>query len=136
MAARRFKRALAKTFRPVAINPTEPQRTRNIPHATHLLTGDMPKRKRDDTASSEDNPDRSAARALRLQRLQLEGLLSNGTKTLFRALKVARGFERQKLGRRQKDAQQSKDEEETKRLEMEVATLKVRLFGIPTLAMS
>ena len=85
----------------------------------------MPKRKRDDIGSSEEDPKRSANRALRKQRLQLEGVLSNGAKSLFRALKVARGFERQKLGRRQKAAKQSKDDAEAKRLEVEVATLKV-----------
>lgn len=85
----------------------------------------MPKRKRDDSGSSEEDLNRSANRALRKQRLQLEGVLSNGAKSLFRALKVARGFERQKLGRRQKAAKQSEDDAEAKRLEVEVATLKV-----------
>lgn len=85
----------------------------------------MPKRKRDDSGSSEEDPKRSVNCALRIQRLQLEGVLSNGAKSLFRALKVARGFERQKLGRRQKAAQQSEDDAEATRLEVEVATLKV-----------
>jgi hypothetical protein len=85
----------------------------------------MPKRKRDDIGSSEEDQKRSANRTLRKQRLQLEDVLSSGTKSLFRALKVARGFERQKLGRRQKAAKQSKDDAEAKRLEVEVATLKV-----------
>ena len=97
----------------------------HISQATHLSAPDMPKRKRDDIGSSEEDPKRSANRALRKQRLQLEGVLSNGAKSLFRALKVARGFERQKLGRRQKAAKQSKDDAEAKRLEVEVATLKV-----------
>jgi len=88
----------------------------------------MPKRKRDDFGSSEENPNRSAARALRIQKLHLEDILSNGTKTLFRALKIARGFERQKLGRRQKTAKVAKDDAETRRLEVEVATLKVGTF--------
>ncbi|MCJ1245371.1 hypothetical protein MMC30_002575 [Trapelia coarctata] len=84
----------------------------------------MPKRKRDDTGLSEETPKRSADRALRIQRLQVEGVLSNGTKTLFRALKIARGFERRKLGRRQKTAKAANDDAETKRLEVEVVTLK------------
>ena len=88
----------------------------------------MPKRKRDDIEFSEENPNRAADRALRIQKLQLEGVLSNGTKSLFRALKIARGFERQKLGRRQKTAKAAQDDAETKRLEVEVATLKVSLI--------
>jgi hypothetical protein len=44
---------------------------------------------------------------------------------LHRALKVARGFERQKLGRRQKTAKDNQDVAEVARLEAEVVALKV-----------
>lgn len=44
---------------------------------------------------------------------------------LHRALKTARGFERQKLGRRQKTARQKKEEGELGRLDAEVKALKV-----------
>lgn len=63
--------------------------------------------------------------ALNLQRSQLAHEIEHGTKILHRALKVARGFERQKLGRRQKAAKDKKDGAETARLEAEVAALKV-----------
>lgn len=60
------------------------------------------------------------------QRQQLSiSTLDQYEKTLFRALRLARGFERQKLGRRQKVAKQTKDDAETARLNAEVAALKV-----------
>lgn len=80
----------------------------------------MPKRKHDEISSS-SNPQ---ARALRLQRLQLSSLLEQSKTSLFRSLKVARGFERQKLGRRQKTAKTSSDAPDTARLDAEVAALK------------
>ena len=61
------------------------------------------------------------------QRRQLPtSTLDQYEKNLFRALRLARGFERQKLGRRQKVAKQAKDDAETARLNAEVAALKVR----------
>ena len=57
--------------------------------------------------------------------MHLEGALDYGKKSLLRALKVARGFERQKLGRRQKLAKEERVEDESRRLDAEVATLKV-----------
>jgi len=66
------------------------------------------------------------SRAVVLQRSQLEHEIEHGTKILHRALKVARGFERQKLGRRQKAAKDKKDRPESARLEAEVAALKAR----------
>lgn len=65
------------------------------------------------------------SRAVNQQRSQLEDEIEHGTKTLHRALKVARGFERQKLGRRQKASKEKKDGAESVRLEAEVAALKV-----------
>lgn len=65
------------------------------------------------------------SRAVALQRNQLEHEIEHGTKILHRALKVARGFERQKLGRRQKAAKDKKDGAESVRLEAEVVALKV-----------
>ncbi|KAL9132668.1 MAG: hypothetical protein Q9175_006153, partial [Cornicularia normoerica] len=80
----------------------------------------MSKRTHDEINSSEFTP-----RALRLQRLQLSGLLDQSKNSLFRSLKVARGFERQKLGRRQKTAKtESNATATTARLEAEVAALK------------
>ena len=54
-----------------------------------------------------------------------EGVLDNGTKTLYRALRVSRGFERQKLGRRQKSAKEQQSTTESIRLASEVIALKV-----------
>jgi hypothetical protein len=85
----------------------------------------MPKRKREDISSEDRLSNDSSDRALRLQRQQLEALLEEGKKSLSRALKVARGFERQKLGRRQKTAKAENSEANTARLETEIAALKV-----------
>ncbi len=63
--------------------------------------------------------------ALRTQRKQLERVLEHGKKKLFQALKLARGFERQKLGRRQKTVKKDAGAPETVRLPVEVAALKV-----------
>ncbi|CAD6563554.1 MAG: hypothetical protein ASARMPRED_000043 [Alectoria sarmentosa] len=84
----------------------------------------MSKRKHDEISSSEGPSNGISAKALRLQRLQLEGLLDQGRKSVFRSLKVARGFERQKLGRRQKTAKTESNAADTARLEAEVAALK------------
>lgn len=62
---------------------------------------------------------------LRNHRQLATSTLEQYEKTLFRALRLARGFERQKLGRRQKTAKQAKDEVETARMNAEVAALKV-----------
>ena len=87
----------------------------------------MSKRKRGDSetfqGTSRNDPDGNT----RLRKQQIEGAIQNGNKTVFRALKVARGFERQKLGRRQKVANEKKAPEEIARLNAEVAALKVSL---------
>lgn len=67
----------------------------------------------------------SPAKNLGLQQRQVEHLLEQSKKALFRSLKVARGFERQKLGRRQKTAKAEKAESDVIRLDAEVAALKV-----------
>ncbi|MCJ1469010.1 hypothetical protein MMC07_007642 [Pseudocyphellaria aurata] len=55
---------------------------------------------------------------------KLEGVLEHSKKVLSRALRIARGIERQKLGRRQKTAKESGVAEESSRLNAEVAALK------------
>lgn len=90
------------------------------------LKGKMPKRKRFDISTTEDQADQSLDRSVRSQRQQLETFIEYGKKNIFRSLKVARGFERQKLGRRQKTAKEKQDDAESARLEAEVAALKVR----------
>ncbi|CAF9943292.1 MAG: hypothetical protein ALECFALPRED_010995 [Alectoria fallacina] len=84
----------------------------------------MSKRKHNEISSSEAPSNGTPARTLRLQRLQLDDLLDQGKKSLFHSLKVARGFERQKLGRRQKTAKTESNAADTARLEAEVAALK------------
>ncbi|KAL8865007.1 MAG: hypothetical protein Q9174_007124, partial [Haloplaca sp. 1 TL-2023] len=81
----------------------------------------MSKRKRDSPDARSGAPDN---KDLRAQRKYVEGVLERSTLLLTRALKLARGFERQKLGRRQKVAKEGKNEGEGKRLVDEVAALK------------
>lgn len=84
----------------------------------------MPKRKREDGAS-EGSPE--AVADPKQRRLQLK--LEQGTVKLGHAFKVAKGFERQKLGRRQKTAASEKNESNAQRIEAEIAALKVRSHG-------
>ena len=83
----------------------------------------MPKRKRTENDSL---PERQSNR----QQHQFEGALSHGKTILFRALKLARGFERQKLGRRQKEARSADSKEQLERIEAEVVALKVSVLVI------
>ena len=80
----------------------------------------MSKRKR----SHHDNVSDGALHDLQHQ---LEATLSNGRTVLFRSLKLARGFERQKLGRRQKNAKSDGSVEQLEKLGTEVIALKVRI---------
>lgn len=87
----------------------------------------MPKRKLKEFRSDEVNDSSLSDRGVRAQRERLENLLEHGKKTLFRALKIARGIERQKLGRRQKTAKESDaPPSEAMRLNVEIGALKVR----------
>ena len=83
----------------------------------------MLKRRRRDSEMQDEGQRNTPYRA---STIYLEGALDHGKKSLFRALKVARGFERQKLGRRQKLAKLNHLEDESMRLDAEVAALKVR----------
>lgn len=62
----------------------------------------MPKRKRDTVREDEDAGIED--QALRIKVSRLKAKFDQSTKALLSALKLARGFERQKLGRRQKNA--------------------------------
>lgn len=55
----------------------------------------------------------------------LQDALPLALRNLVRNLKVARGIERQKLGRRQKDALARKDAPDNARIEAEIQALKV-----------
>ena len=90
------------------------------------------KRKFAEVSESGATSDGSSDKKLRLQQRQVEHLLEEGKKALFKSLKVARGFERQKLGRRQKTAKVDKAEDDLVRLNAEVAALKVCNSGLMT----
>ncbi|KAF7504492.1 hypothetical protein GJ744_002172 [Endocarpon pusillum] len=65
----------------------------------------MPKRKREEANLDQDHNEDD--RALRIRKSRLVAQIDQGNIILHRALKVARGFERQKLGRRQKVAKEN-----------------------------
>ncbi|KAL9047557.1 MAG: hypothetical protein Q9206_006671 [Seirophora lacunosa] len=70
---------------------------------------------------------------LSAQRQSLENVLERSKQPLFQALKLARGFERQKLGRRQKVAKAAGDDGDSERLAAEVAALKTKsIASAPT----
>ena len=75
----------------------------------------MPKRKR-------EQYEQLAQRNAFVAHLRLQQRFERGVRELQRALKAARGFERQKLGRRRKNA----SEADVPKIESEVAALKVR----------
>lgn len=79
----------------------------------------MPKRKRSDI---EDRIDNIEDRAVRIKASRLQIKIEHGNQSLKTALGLARGFERQKLGRRQKQA--SNEPHTLLRLREEVIVLK------------
>src|ERR1700733_11665139 len=82
----------------------------------------MPKRKR-----SEDESDGDEDRAQKIRKNRFRAKVEQGNKSIASALKLARGFERQKLGRRQKTAKN--DPKELLRLKEEVIALKALDLG-------
>jgi len=85
----------------------------------------MSKRKREDDASEKDS--QIEDQALRIKVSRLRAKLDQALKSLTPALKLARGFERQKLGRRQKAA--NNDPHTLLRLREEVIVLKQLQLG-------
>ena len=79
----------------------------------------MAKRKREDDGS--DTEDRPSAKQQRIRHK-----LKLGCTKLGHAFKVAKGFERQKLGRRQKTAASQSNGKDAGRINAEIAALKVR----------
>ena len=63
-----------------------------------------------------------------IQATRLTQLFDQGVHNLSRALKTARGFERQKLGKREQRAKKEKDEKLLGRTGEEIGALKVCLF--------
>lgn len=82
----------------------------------------MSKRKRGEDVDADHA---SGPNNFRKQR-QITATFEDSSKQLAKAFKTARGFERQKLGRRKKNAAAGKDEKEMARIDAEVAALKVR----------
>ena len=83
----------------------------------------MPKRKRGDFGDAGAAAHDGESREQRETQKKLQGVFDNGIARLLKALRVARGFEGQKLGKRRKLAT---DEKEKARLEAETAALEVR----------
>jgi len=83
----------------------------------------MPKRKRETSDAVEVDNHKKAQPSIR--QLRAEQKVDHGQKVLTRAFKAACGPERQKLGRRQKTAASTKNDSDLKRINAEVAALKV-----------
>ncbi|KAK3080467.1 hypothetical protein LTS18_001138, partial [Coniosporium uncinatum] len=94
----------------------------------------MPKRKRDDSVQASYNLSDTSEEALKTRRPLVKQKIDHGKKTLVRALKLAKGFERQKLGRRHKAAAQKNEDKELARLDAEIEALKT--LDLPNLAES
>jgi ABC-type phosphate transport system auxiliary subunit len=89
----------------------------------------MPKRKRESPADAgvEDVIEKNALpKGAKQQRV--EHKLAQGSVKVGHAFKIAKGFERQKLGRRQKTAAAQHDSAATERINAEIAALKVRSY--------
>ncbi|KAL8974605.1 MAG: hypothetical protein Q9197_001144 [Variospora fuerteventurae] len=84
----------------------------------------MSKRKREVEDGSDAGGKKYPRANLSAQRQSLENVLERSKQRLFQALKLARGFERQKLGRRQKVAKAAADDGDSERLAAEVTALK------------
>jgi hypothetical protein len=86
----------------------------------------MPKRKREDG----DVPDVDTRNGVKQRRT--EHKLKLGAIKLGHAFKVAKGFERQKLGRRRKNAVAQSNPKDVKRIDAEIEALKVRVTSDST----
>jgi hypothetical protein len=86
----------------------------------------MPKRKREAAEEPDEAGGPGGESLPGLQYARIERLIEIGQKALHEALKLARGFERQKLGRRQKTADAKDDKASSTRVKAEVQALKVR----------
>ena len=88
----------------------------------------MPKRKRENDESLEEEESASSLAKLdhntKIRAAKLKAKTTQSIKSLHEALKFARGFERQKLGRRTKQAGAKKDLKALERLKEEVSALK------------
>lgn len=83
----------------------------------------MPKRKRDALESTQ-KPLPS------VRQLRAAEKVHRGQTVLSRAFKTAKGFERQKLTRRQKTARTSNNEKDIQRIDAEIEAIKVCIFSL------
>lgn len=81
----------------------------------------MAKRKRD-----EGDDDEHDERRLTAKQKRVEHKLKQGVTKVGHAFKIAKGFERQKLGRRRKTAAAQDGQKDVERIDLEIAGLKVR----------
>lgn len=84
----------------------------------------MPKRKRDgewDAPTAETTKEQSIS----MRQHRVEAKITNGHKLLNRAFRTAKGFERQKLGRRRKTAIAKSDAKDVARIDAETEAIKV-----------
>ena len=89
------------------------------PSRASISLPNMPKRKRESDAETED-----VRPSAHQQRVQYK--LKQSTVKLGHAFKVAKGFERQKLGRRRQTALTENENMTVKRIDAEIGALKVR----------
>jgi hypothetical protein len=82
----------------------------------------MPKRKRGVGQDGPSEQDR--------KKTAVERQIVLGKRELTKTLKVVKGFERQKLGRREKDARAKADNAEMERIDLEIAALKVNINDV------
>ncbi|CAI7634848.1 unnamed protein product [Penicillium glandicola] len=81
----------------------------------------MPKRKLDEVSGPARSSD---TRKMSIHGTRLTQMFENGVVMIMRGLKTSRGFERQKLSRREKTAKAQKDDKALARLKEEIETLK------------
>ncbi|KAK6408866.1 hypothetical protein LTR95_018378, partial [Oleoguttula sp. CCFEE 5521] len=84
----------------------------------------MPKRKRETDGDDQQAVSHSASVPKGAQHQRVQHKVAQGAVKLGHAFKIAKGFERQKLGRRQKTVKAAKDETGARRIESEIAALK------------
>ncbi|RAH48977.1 BUD22 family protein [Aspergillus brunneoviolaceus CBS 621.78] len=84
----------------------------------------MPKRKLSDLTDNNVSTDKSDARSLHIQTVRLKQKFSQGVESLAKALKLARGFERQKWKRREKKVKEEGKEGAVERMAEEAGILR------------
>lgn len=97
-----------------------------------VALSNMPKRKREGAESPEASSCEEQTKSMRQRRV--EHKVDQGHKILNKAFKTAKGFERQKLGRRRKTACEKGDRQDVERIDAETEAIKVCSLMCPSLA--